>query len=168
MGVCFGKIRRVQMDVEDHVGSMKTDHRIGVCCQVVEQLLCFGNRLLCAFCLLACNCTECHEYCEVDSACIIQDASNYMLDVSVAEGGRRIRRERMLGFAAKLFGLGSIRTMLRPGRGDMPVLLQLFDDVTRHGNVEGARIVIPLEEYAAVEISVPILCEFIRFLYAPN
>ncbi len=50
----------------------------------------------------------------------------------------------------------------------MPVFLQLFDDVTRHGNVEGARVVIPLEADAAVEITVPILCEFICFLYAPN
>ncbi len=39
VGICFGKIRNVQMDVEDHVERMKTDHRIGVCCQVVEQLL---------------------------------------------------------------------------------------------------------------------------------
>jgi hypothetical protein len=58
--------------------------------------------------------------------------------------------------------------MLRPGRGGMPVFLQLFDDVTRHGNVEGARIVIPLEVDATVEIAIPILCEFIFFLYAPN
>jgi hypothetical protein len=156
------------MDVEDHVGRMKMD-RIGVCGQVVKQLLHFGHHLLCAFCLLACDLTECHEYCEVDSVCVIQYASNYMLDVldvGIAEGGRCIRREGTLGFAAKLFGLGSIRTMLRPGRGGMPAFLQLFDDVTRHGNVEGACIVIPLEAYAAVEISLPILCEFIFFLYA--
>jgi hypothetical protein len=29
------------MDVEDHVGRMKTDCCIGVCCQVVKQLLRF-------------------------------------------------------------------------------------------------------------------------------
>ncbi len=102
---------------------------------------------------------------------VIEDASNDtldMLDVGVAEGGRRVRREGTLGFAAKLLGLGSIRKMLRPGRGGMPVFLQLFDDVTRHGNVEGACDVIPLEADAAVEIAVPILCEFIFFLYAPD
>ncbi len=58
--------------------------------------------------------------------------------------------------------------MMRPGRGGMPVFLQLFDDVTRHGNVKGARVIIPLEVDAAVEIAVPILCEFIFFLYIPN
>jgi hypothetical protein len=58
--------------------------------------------------------------------------------------------------------------MLRPGQGGMPVFLQLFDDVTQHGNVEGARVVILLEVDAAVEIAVPILCEFIFSLYAPN
>jgi hypothetical protein len=91
-----------------------------------------------------------------------------VLDVGVAEEGRRIGREGTLGFAAKFLGLGSIRTMLRPGRGGMLVFLQLFDDVTRHGNVEGACVVIPLEADAAVEIAVPILCEFIFFLYSPN
>jgi hypothetical protein len=159
------------MDVKDHVGCMKTDRRIGVCCQVVEHLLCFGHRLLRALCLLACNCTECHEHCEVDSKGIIQDASNDMLDVldfGVAEGGRHIRREGTLGFTAKLLGLGSIWTMLWSGQGGMPVFLQLFDDVTQHGNVESARIVIPLDADAAVEIAVPILCEFIFFLYAPD
>jgi hypothetical protein len=74
----------------------------------------------------------------------------------------------MLGFAAKLLGLGSIRTMLRPGRGGMLVFLQLFDDVTPHGNVEGACVLIPLEADTTVEIAIPILCEFIFFLYAPD
>ncbi len=102
---------------------------------------------------------------------VIQDAANDMLDVldvGVAEGGRHVGREGMLGFAAMLLGLRSIRIMLRPGQGGMLVFLQLFDDVTRHGNVKGACIVIPLEADAAVEIAVPILCEFIFFLYAPN
>jgi hypothetical protein len=87
---------------------------------------------------------------------VIQDAANDtldVLDVGVAEGGRRVGREGTLGFAAKLLGLGSIRTMLRPGQGGMLVFLQLFDDITLHGNVEGACIVIPLEADAAVEIS---------------
>jgi hypothetical protein len=171
VGVCFGKIQHVQMNVEDHVGCMKTDCCIGVCCQVVKQLLPFGHRLLRSLCLFACNHTECHEHCEVKSAGVIQGASNDMLDVldvGVAEGGRCLRREGTLGFTAKLLGLGSIRTMLRPGRGGMPVFLQLFDDVTRHRNVEGAHVVISLEVDAAVEITVPILCEFIYLLYAPD
>ncbi len=123
VGVCFGKIQCIQMDVEDHVGRIKTDRCIGVCCQVVKQLLCFGHRLLRAFYLRACDCTECQEHCKVDSAGVIQDASNDTLDVlnvGIAEGGRCVRREGTLGFAAKLLGLGSIRTMLRPGRGGMP------------------------------------------------
>ncbi len=63
VGVCFGKTQHVQMDVKDQVGCMKTDHRIRVCCQVVEQLLHFGRRLLRSLCLFACDCTECHEHC---------------------------------------------------------------------------------------------------------
>ncbi len=87
-----------------------------------------------------------------------------MFDVCVAEEGRRVGREGTLGFAAKLFRLGSVVTMLRLWQGGMLVFLQLFDDVAWHGNVEGACIVIPFEAYATVEVAVLILGEFI-FLF---
>jgi hypothetical protein len=48
----------------------------------------------------------------------------------------------------------------------MFVFLQLFDDVARHGNVEGACIVIPFEVYDAAEVAVPIFGEFIFFVDA--
>jgi hypothetical protein len=54
--------------------------------------------------------------------------------------------------------------MLRLWRGGMLVLLQLFDDVARHGNLKGACVVIPFEAYAAVEVAVQVLGEFI-FLF---
>ncbi len=56
--------------------------------------------------------------------------------------------------------------MLRLWGGGMLVFLQLFDDVARHGNVEGALIIIPFEAYAAVEVAVPIFGEFIFFFDA--
>jgi hypothetical protein len=46
----------------------------------------------------------------------------------------------------------------------MLVFLQLFDDVAWHGNVKGACVVIPFEPYAAVEVAIPNLGEFI-FLF---
>ncbi len=54
--------------------------------------------------------------------------------------------------------------MLRLWQGGMLVFLQLFDDVARHGNVKGACVIIPFEAYATVEVTVPILGEFI-FLF---
>ncbi len=146
---------------------MKTDRCIGVCCQIVEQLFRFGHCVLCSFWLLACYRAECHKHGEVDSVGVVEDASDDALDmfgVCVAEEGRHVGREGTLGSAAKLFRLGSIGTMLRLWRGGMLVFLQLFDDVARHGNVEGACVVIPFEAYAAVEVAVPILGEFI-FLF---
>ncbi len=89
-----------------------------------------------------------------------------MFDVCVAEVERRVRREGTLGFAAKLFRLGSVWTMLRLWRGGMFVFLQLFDDVAWHGNVKGACVIIPFEVYAAVEVAVPIFSEFIFFIDA--
>jgi hypothetical protein len=50
--------------------------------------------------------------------------------------------------------------------GGMLVFLQLFDDVARHGKVEGACIVVQFEAYAAVEVAVPIFGEFIFFFDA--
>ena len=100
------------MDIEDHVGSVKPDRAIGVCCQIIEQLLCFGHRVLRPFRLLACYHAKCHEHGEDDSAGIVKDAPNDALDVfdvCMAEGGRRVGREGMLGFAAKMFRLGEHR-----------------------------------------------------------
>jgi hypothetical protein len=56
--------------------------------------------------------------------------------------------------------------MLRLWWGCMLVLLQLFDDVARHGNVKGVPVVILLEVYAAVAVAVLIFGEFIFFLDA--
>jgi hypothetical protein len=157
------------MDIEDHVGSVKLDRGSGVCCQITKQLLPFGHRVLCPFRLFARYHTECHEHGEVDSAGEVKDATNDALDVFdvyVAEGGRRDGREGMLSFAAKMFWLGSVGTMLRLWQGGMLVFLQLFDDVAWHGNVKGVCTVIPFEVYAAVEVAVPIFGEFIFFFDA--
>jgi hypothetical protein len=146
---------------------MKMDRCIGVCCQIIKQLFCFGHCELCSSRLLACYCAECHEHGEVDSMGVVEDAPDDALDVfdvCIAEEGRRVGGEATLGFAAKLFRLGSVGTMLRLWRGGMLVFLQLFDDVARHGNVKGACVVIPFEVYAAVEVAVPILGESI-FLF---
>jgi hypothetical protein len=115
VGICLQKIQGVRMYIEDHVGSMKTDRCIGVCCQI-EQLFCFGHCELCSSQLPARYCAECHEHSEVDITVVVEDAPNDALDVfdvCIAEEGRRVGREGTLGFPAKLFRLGSIGTMLR-------------------------------------------------------
>ncbi len=134
VGVCLQKIRSVRIDIEDHVGSVKPDCGIRVCCQIIKQLLCFGHCVLRSFQLFACYCAECREHGEVDSAGVVEDAPNDALDVfdvCIAEGGRRVGKEGTLGFAAKLFRLGSVGTILRLWRGGMLVFLQLFDDMSR-------------------------------------
>jgi hypothetical protein len=75
---------------------------------------------------MACYHAECHEHCESDSTGVVEDAPDVALDVfdvCVAKEGRCVRREGMLGFAAKLFRLGSIGTMLRLWQGGMLVVL---------------------------------------------
>ena len=48
----------------------------------------------------------------------------------------------------------------------MVMFLELFDDVSRHGDIKHAFGVVPLEAYATVEVAVPIFSEFIFFLDA--
>ncbi len=117
--------------------------------------------------MLACYCAECHEHGEVDSTGVVENSPDDTLDVfdvCVTEEGRCVGREGTLGFAAKLCRLGSLGTMLRLWWGGMLVFLQLFDDVARHRNVKGVCVVITFAAYAAVEVAVPILGEFI-FLF---
>ena len=48
----------------------------------------------------------------------------------------------------------------------MVIFLELFDDVSRHGDIERAFDVVPFEAYSTVEVAVPIFSEFIFFLDA--
>jgi hypothetical protein len=60
--------------------------------------------------------------------------------------------------------LWSIGTVLWLRWQRMVIFLELFDDVSRHGDIERAFDVVPLEAYATVEVAVPIFSEFIFFL----
>jgi hypothetical protein len=156
------------MYIEDHVRSMKTDRCIGVCCQIIKQLFCFGHCELSSFRLLARYCAEYHEHGEVNITGIVEDAPDDALDVfdvCIAAEGRRVGGAGTLGFAAKLFRLGSVGTMLRLWRGGVLVFWQLFDDVARHENVKGAWVIIPFEVYAAVEVAVPILGSYFSLMH---
>ncbi len=46
---------------------------------------------------------------------------------------------------------------MRLSGGGMLVLLQLFDDVARHQDVEGSFVIIPIQFDAGVEVTCPIL-----------
>ena len=85
---------------------------------------------------------------------------------SLERRGRCVRGERLLCFAAILFGLGGIRAMLLLSWCCMLVFLQLFEDVTWHGYVKSAYIVIPFQENAAGEVAIPIHGELVLFLDA--
>ncbi len=69
---------------------------------------------------------ECNEHSEVNSTGVVEDVPNDVFDVfdvCVAEEGRRVGSEGTLGFAAKLFRLGSVGKMLRLWQGGMLVFL---------------------------------------------
>ena len=56
----------------------------------------------------------------------------------------------MLCVASVLLWLGGVEAILRFQGGSMPVFLQLFDDVSWHGNVKCMCNVVPFESNATV------------------
>ena len=71
VGVGLRQVRRVRMDVQDHVGCVKADCCIGMRCQIVQELYGFGHCFLRPLCLFTCNRTEGHEYCEVNCTGVV-------------------------------------------------------------------------------------------------
>ncbi len=75
------------MDVQNHVGGMKTDGGVGMGGEVVEELFAFLHSLLCAFGLLACDGAEGREDGKVDGTRVIKYAANDALDLFNFVGG---------------------------------------------------------------------------------
>jgi hypothetical protein len=96
--------------------------------------------------LLTGDSAEGHENCEVNGTGIIKYAAYNLLDlfdILVEEGEGIVKLNGSLCSAAILFWLRIIGTVLGAGGGCVLVTLELFDNVTGHGNVEGAVDVIP-------------------------
>jgi hypothetical protein len=96
--------------------------------------------------LLTSDSAEGHENCEVNGTGIIKYAAYNSLDlfdILVGEGGRIVKLGGSLCSADVLFWLRIIGTVLGAGGGCVLVTLEMFDNVTGHGNVKGAVDVIP-------------------------
>jgi hypothetical protein len=57
----------------------------------------------------------------------------------------------------------TVRAMLWFGRDCMLVFLELFDDISRHQNIQSMVVVIPIQLDATVEVAIPIFSEFVLF-----
>ncbi len=56
----------------------------------------------------------------------------------------------MLGFTSVLFGQWRVWAVLGTLWAIVFIFLQLFEDVSWHGDIKGAYIIMPFEAYAAV------------------
>ncbi len=133
--VGFGEVRRIGVNVEDHVGGMKTDGGIGMSRKVIEELFAFFHCGFCASGLFTSNSTEGHEYSEVNGMGVIQDAANdalHLFDVFFGEGRRRVGLDWALCSAAVLLWLRIVGAMLGASGGCMLVSLELLDNVSGH------------------------------------
>ena len=79
--ICLQQIQTNRVNVEDHVGCVESYRRIRVHGQIIEELFGFEHGIFYSVCLFTCNCTECHEHCEIDGPGIVHNASNYALDM---------------------------------------------------------------------------------------
>ncbi len=73
--VGFGEVRRVGVNVEDHVGGMKMDGGIRMSREVIKELFAFFHCGFGVSGLFASNSTEDHQYSEVKGMGVIQDAA---------------------------------------------------------------------------------------------
>jgi hypothetical protein len=49
VGISFGEVRSIQVNVEDHVGGVEVDGGFGMGGEVIEELFAFFHRMLSAF-----------------------------------------------------------------------------------------------------------------------
>ena len=124
-----------------------------MCCEVIKELFCFLHCIFGGFQLFACNSAESRQYREVDRACVIENATNYPLDMFYfifEQWGRRVGGNWSLSVGPILSGLGGIWAMLWPCWHVMLVFLELLKDVPWHQDVQCSGVIIPLQFYATV------------------
>ncbi len=114
--------------------------------------------------LLGCQRIECNEQGWVDSTCIVQEDANDFLNAT-ASGGVKLSSGIQLGdvlnFGA-IVRLGpSMWGMLWVRRVGVVEPLQGAFDVTGHGQIDCALVVIPGESKAAVPGGIPVLSDLV-------
>jgi hypothetical protein len=114
---------------------------------------------------------QCHKYSDVDGPGIILyavDDTLYLLDFLEGQVWGDVDGKRNLSVGAILFRGRSVWVVLLFQRHLLLVLEEKHLYITRHGNVKGAGIVIPIQLDATVEVACPIFSGFIFLFDAPN
>ncbi len=144
-GIGFRQIWCIWMDVEDHVGRMEMHCSVWVSCKIVKYLQCFFHRLLGPFCLLAGDCTECHQHCHVYHTRILQDASHNFLGAFYLFFIKFVQCSNLnwlLHICAIFSWLWWVGTMLLTGGDHVVVFLKLALYIPRHQNIKRPHVVI--------------------------
>ncbi len=103
-------------------------------------------------CLVA-NFRYCHEYCWINSPCIVQGTTDNLLDAfltGVVKERTVISRHRRLRILAVRDGIRQERAMLWSVRCGVSITSELFHDVFCHGKVNISLVVISFQVDAAI------------------
>ena len=121
-GLGGSEITGVRVDVEDHVGRIVSNDRVGVGGHVIEESIYSFHCFFCWCCLLRCNLTQRTQYCHVHRPPVIQENTHDLLDTlfaSLIEGLAFIRWGEILGRPSEYNGVGDKGSVLFSGGGRM-------------------------------------------------
>jgi hypothetical protein len=138
---------------------------MGVRGEVIKELFGSFHSGRGAFGLLDGDGTQRHQNRDVDGPSIIQDAADntlYILYALRGQGGGCVGRERRLCGGTVLFRRWCVWAMLWTDRHAMFIRGEEFHDVTRHRNVDGSVLIIPVERNSTVQVSRPVFDDIVR------
>ncbi len=108
----------------------------------------------------------CHEYCWINSSCIIKKAADDLLDlllVSIIEKGTVIIWSRCLIVLSIGDRIGHEQTMMWFQRGNMVVSCELFYDLFGHREIDITFVIIPFKIGTTVEVACTIIKDLVCF-----
>jgi hypothetical protein len=143
----FREVRGVRVDDDNHVTGMVVDAGVGMCCDVIEELVaCFRDRL--GSVGLSCrNCAEGSEEGGVDCSSVVEERSDNVLDPFdlFQRKGRGFVFFHPLNFRAVLGGCHFIGGLLGYRWMDVLIFCECLSDVSRNVRGDGPIDLIPGE-----------------------
>jgi hypothetical protein len=141
------------MDVENHIGGAVADLCIGMSPRIVKELVDSLLGVLSRCGLLSGAFGQCHEYCQIDGPCILQETTNNLFDAFLTSAIKErtvISWRRCLSILAIHGGIGVEGAMLLSVKCGVSITSELFHDIVWHGKVGVSLVVIPFQVDAAI------------------
>jgi hypothetical protein len=158
-GFGFRQVGGITVDIEDHGTGVKANRGIRMRGGIVEELVGSLVGQLGCLGLVGSKRAKGNKHGGVNSTGIVEENTNDLLDAgdaSFVQARRRVDGRCELGGGAVLWLGPGMGRVLGTGWSRMGEVLEGFGDITRHGEINGAGSVVPLEVEAEVDVTVPV------------